>query len=328
MERLSLSVFESLNTQFDALVATSPGVVDVFCSSTPWILSAYEAFSPNYTPWLARSDAGMVALVESTHESIGRFRQPMEASWCLANAFAGAQPQKLALDFVQASLREASDWDLLFLSGLECDSMLFRELAAGFSARYFVGLGVPVRRFRASLSGGFDGFLSRRSSKFRANSRRIMRRAIEAGFTFEYFRHFEGASCWETMYEEILKVEARSWKGKAGTGLLDEPMQHFYRLMFPRLVAQGALRVMFILRGGERVGSIFGGVNGQMYRGLQMSFDQDLGAHSLGNLAQLGMIGFLCDEGLGWYDLGSELEYKGRWAEHRVETQPLIIRHW
>lgn len=324
MERLYLEEFMDDIASFDRAVAATPEI-DLFCSSSPWILSAYEAFSSSFETWIGRHDGSYVAMVESQHERLGRFRQPFEASWCLASPFASAEPLELAQAFLDISIRETARWDLLFLSGITRDSPLFQALAQGFGRRYFVGVGPPVSRFIASLEGGVDGFLSRRSSKFRANLRRIRRRALEEGFSFEYLTAPED---WRALYDTILAIESRSWKGKAGTGIIDDSMQRFYREMLPRLAQMGALRVGFLRKAGERVGFIFGGVLHGTYRGLQLSFDEDWRSFSLGNLAQLWMIEHLVEEGVRAYDLGSELEYKSRWAERRLETVSLVIRRW
>jgi hypothetical protein len=275
-----------------------------------------------------RSEHGYVALAQSFHERLGRFRQPLEASWCLASPFAGESPARLAQDFVRASMSEVRDWDLLFLAGIARDGALYRALVEGFGGAHFVGVGPPAARYIASLEGGLDGFMGRRSAKFRANLRRVERRAQEEGITIEYQDSWEDVEGWRTLYQRVLAVEARSWKGRSGTGIMDGPMQTFYRHMLPRLCAQGMLRGMFLQREGEDVAFVFGGVFAGVYRGLQVSFDDALRGLSLGNVAQLCMIQRLCDEGVSAYDLGSELEYKKGWAEQLFETLSVVVRRW
>lgn len=327
MRRMTLDELRQDAAAFDQVVAQTPDI-DRFCSSSAWVLSAYEAFSPEYRTWIGASSSGYVTLVESHHERLGRFRQPMEASWCLACPFASTDPAALAREFVRAQLAESDEWELLFLSGLVRDSALYRQLVDGFGAYYFVGVGPGVSRYIASLDGGLEGFYSRRASKFRANLRRIGRRAEESGVEVEYRRDFDPATDWPAVYERILAVESRSWKGMSGTGIIDGPMQAFYRAMLPRLMRQRTLRVMFLRLDGEDIGFVFGAVFEGTYRGLQLSYTQDHRELSPGNLAQLYLIERLCDEGVARYDLGSELEYKRGWAEDRMETVPLVVRRW
>ncbi|MEM1349722.1 MAG: GNAT family N-acetyltransferase [Myxococcota bacterium] len=326
MQRLFYDELVARADDFDRAVSQTPDV-DLFCSSTPWIFSAYEAFASEYDTWIAHSEHGYVALVQSYHDKLGRFRQPMEASWCLACPFVGVDPRALARDFAAESLESASEWDLLFLSGICRDTSLYKTLIESFSGQYFVGVGPPVSRYVASLDGGLDGFMSRRTSKFRANLRRIERRAGEQGVRAEYITDFSKRD-WVTVYDTILEIETRSWKGMADTGISDRPMQEFYRCMLPRLVDNGQLRVLLLYLGEQPVAFVFGAVFGGTYRGLQLSYDHAHRKLSLGNLAQLAIIRELGAEGIANYDLGSELEYKSTWAEERFDTISLVIRRW
>ena len=65
---------------------------------------------------------------------------------------------------------------------------------------------------------------------------------------------------------------------------------------------------------------------GDTYRGLQFSFDADHAHLSLGNLCQLRQVEALCAEGLQFYDLGAEVEYKQRWGERLMETVTLVAQ--
>ena len=138
----------------------------------------------------------------------------------------------------------------------------------------------------------------------------------------------KGPEDYAKVYGRILAIERRSWKGKSGTGIIDDPMREFYRRMLPRLAAKGQLRVLFVRQAAEDIAFVFGGLTARSYRGLQLSYDEDFKALSPGNLAQIAIIQELCAEGIEAYDLGSELEYKSNWAEERFETVSLVIRPW
>lgn len=332
MKQISLKEFHQQIDEFDDLMARTNGV-DRFCSSSSWVLSAYDAFAQeDASPWIFKGEYGYAALYQSWHDRIGRFAQPLEASWCLASAFATTSPRRLAAAFFTEIHARRSEWDLLFLSGMMRDSEMYRALVSNFSTNYFVGAGPAVSRHRASLEGGVDGYLSRRASKFRANLRRLERRAIEDGVVLERFFASDPVVAeqtdWIGIYGRILAIEARSWKGEIDSGIRDGHMRVFYREMIPRLVARGALRVIFLTRDGEDIAFIFGAVHHGLYRGLQVSFDNAHRKLSPGNLSQIHMIRALCEEGVDCYDLGSELEYKNQWAESMLETVPLVIRPW
>ena len=329
MKPLSFEAFGQRASEFDRCVRCSPEL-DIFCSSSPWVLSAVEAFDQiEFTPYLWESEEGFVALCQGFHPRIGTFRQPLESSWCLASPFAGPRPAELVAGLAsQVARADDGPWDLLFLSGLTEGSEAYKAVISEFGRRHFVGVGPLVARYRASLEGGVEGYLGRRSSKFRANLRRIERRGADQGVTLEVVGVGETGLDWAALYQRILAVEDLSWKGQQGTGIADPAMRRFYRQMVPRLGVQGNLRVVFLRHEGFDVGYIFGGVAQDTYRGLQVSFDADYRHLSLGNLAQFKMVQLLCEEGIKVYDLGSELQYKAQWAEQRVETLSLVVRPW
>lgn len=321
----SLTIYQ-LRNRADAhfrAVAATPGI-DGFCSSLDWILPAHEAFIPDHPLHLRESEDGFVTLARGFNPRIGRYLQPLEASWCLASPFVGADVDALVRGFAAECSSKLVDWDLLYLSGIPPEGPLFRAIVREFGLRHRIGLGHRTNRFVASLEGGLEAYLQRRSPKFRAGLRRADRMAVDEGIEVDYVADVSEADSGE-LYERILAIEERSWKGRSGTGILDGGMNTFYRIMLPRLARRGALRALFLRRDGVDIAFVFGGLFEGTYRGLQLSFDQDFERLSLGNLAQLAMIEELCGEGIRRYDLGSELEYKARWAEERLETVTLWV---
>ncbi len=306
----------------DAVAKTKE--IDKFCSSLDWILPAHEAFIPDHPLHLRATDDGFACFARGFNPRIGRYLQPLEASWCLASPFAGANVSALVEAFGEECSTRLIDWDLLYFSGIPSDSELFRAIVREFGIRHRIGLGHRTGRYVASLRGGREGWLARRSAKFRANLRRSARLAEGEGVTYEWVDAVGEADA-PALYERILRVEERSWKGRSGTGILDGGMNNFYRLMLPRLARRNALRVVFARRDDEDVAFVFGGLFDRSYRGLQLSFDSEYSRLSLGNLVQMEMIQGLCDEGIEQYDLGSELDYKARWAEGRLETVTLWV---
>ncbi len=321
----SLTIYQLRNrteAHFDAVAATEG--IDKFCSSLDWILPAHEAFIPDHPLHLRASDNGFVTMARGFNPRIGRYLQPLEASWCLASPFVGADVDALVTEFAEECETRLVDWDLLYLSGVPPESTLFEAIRREFGTRHRIGLGHRTRRYVASLEGGLDAYLARRSSKFRANLRRSGRLADEAGVEFEWIGAVDPDDC-DALYDRILAVEERSWKGQNGTGILDGGMNTFYRIMLPRLARRDALRVVFARIDDDDVAFVFGGLFNEIYRGLQLSYDDEYSKLSLGNLVQNEMIEKLCEEGVSVYDLGSELEYKARWAEDRLETFTLWV---
>lgn len=327
MNRLSLEQFRNQQSAYDQLVGRTDDI-DRFCSTACWVLPAHQALSPDHEPWLWRCETtpGYVALSLGTHEHVGRFLQPMEASWGLANAFIGPDPQRVVEEFVAVARACADQWDILFLTGIDEGSTQFRHLVRGFHYDHFVGIGPAMGRQAARLDGGFEGFLSRRSSKFRANLRRAMRGGDDAGVRFDYVDHRLDTVQAEAVYERALAVERHSWKGRQQVGIATGRMRGFYGQMLPCLGRDARLRVVFARLDGVDIGYCFGGIFEGTYRGLQMSYHDDFGELSPGNLVQLEMIQRLCDEGITTYDMGQAMDYKARWTDDVFETIALVVR--
>jgi hypothetical protein len=256
---------------------------------------------------------------------LGRTLLPFESGWGLASPIVGADPARTASRVWDELLADAASWNALFLSGLPRGGPVFSQLVRLAGRRFRLGLGEGTWRSMASLVGGEEGFLARRTAHFRKNLRQDVRRA---GTTFRFVHHDDldpaaALAAWAT----ILDIEARSWKGMEGSGVTEGPMRAFYRQMIPRLAERRALRITLAYAGETPVGYVLGGVFGDQYRGLQFSFDDVFRRLSLGNLLQWATIRQLCAEpALRWYDLGTEKAYKAAWAERRVETVALVIR--
>lgn len=325
---LGIGELTEVREAYDAAVLASPDI-DRFCSSSAWVLPAHEAFHPSETIVASQSPDGFVVLSLGEAPGLGAFLAPLEAMWGLACPIVGPSPAPLARATVEV-VSQVPGWRLLWLSGVLRDGPLFRALVQGFGQRVDARLGPVTQRFRASLDGGFDGWLSRRSGLFRKRIRAALRWAAEE-LTFEWVDGktvFERAGA-EDLFRRIHAVEQKSWKGLEGTGFVGGDMRRFYEVMVPDLARTRSgghrLRVLFARKGDEDVGVCFGGVFGDTYRGLQNSFDDRFRDHSLGNVMQAETIRRLCAEGVGIYDLGSGMEYKARWAEDVFETVTLLV---
>jgi len=324
MHALTREQLAAQAARFDAAVVATAGI-DHFCSSSDWILPADSALMPPREPWLMRGDEdGYIALARGEHDGGWSYLQPLEAAWGLACPFVAANPAPLAAGLVAMLADRQGEWDLLFLSGMAQGTPIFRAVVGRLSRHYVLRIGTPSRRHQASLAGGIDGFLSRRTRNLRRSLSRAQRGASDAGITIES-AHASDPAVADAAYSRILDVESRSWKGREGVGIDRGDMCEFYRLMNRRLVARGAQRLFFARHQGRDIGYILGGVLGDTYRGLQFSFDDRYRASSLGALMQMRQIEELCAEGYGTYDLGTDIAYKERWGDHTLDTVLLIV---
>ena len=322
MRGLSL---EELDVSADALdedVLRSPDV-DRFCSSSAWILSAAHAFGPTRQSFVHRGEHGWLTAMRTETEQGTACIEPLEASWGMGCPLIGADPLALAEELV-AHLAPRRDWRVTLLTGLSGDGALLPALLRALPRWIRRGFSEPAVRRIASLEGGVDGFLSRRTRNFRKALRAAERDAAAAGITFEPLVVHTKEEAAQS-YARICAIEAQSWKGAEGVGINQGPMHDFYAGMLPRLARHGRQRTWFARQGDRDVAYCLGAVFDGQYRGLQFSFDRAFERHSLGSLLQLRQIEALVDEGVRRYDLGQDLEYKRRWAEDAFETALLVL---
>jgi CelD/BcsL family acetyltransferase involved in cellulose biosynthesis len=306
---------------FDREIAATPAI-DRFCSSSAWILSASAALMPPRAPFSFRGKHGYFAAARGVHPAGFPYIEPIELAWGLASPLVGADAQALVEEVVPV-LAARRDWQLAILAGMTASGPQRRALEKALPGRWERRRGTPTVRHVASLDGGMDRFLSRRSRELRKSLRKSVRAATERGVTFESVR--VPAEEADALYERIQTVEATSWKAREGVGISTGSMRAFYGHMLPRLCQLGQQRTMFARCRDRDVGYILGAVSLGEYRGLQFSYDDDFGALGLGGLLQYHQILALVDEGVERYDLGTEMDYKRRWAEDIMETEMLVL---
>lgn len=321
--RLDFGELEDRADDYDAYIAATPGV-DTYCSTTPWVLSAREAFHGSSEPLIIEVDEGFAAFMVVPTERLGRTAFPLEATWGMASPFACKHPDQTMRVLARALQTLRAEWDTLYVLGLRVGGAVADQLVRNFAGRYRLGQGMKTARCAARLDGGWDGYLSRRTPKFRKNARNNTRRCEAAGVSFVEIRPLDAVSA-ASVFERVLTIEERSWKGRAGTGIDTGRMRAFYATMFPRLARRGALRVGFAVRDGVDVAYIAGGHGSDGYRGLQISFDDDLRHLALGSYCHLRTIRALCEERVPVYDMGQDMEYKHRWGEAIIETQAIVV---
>lgn len=314
MTPLDRAGLEACAAAYDASVEADPAV-DRFCTRSEWVLSFHDAFHPGRELVAARAGASFVALAAR-----GPVLEPLEAMWGFASPLVGAE----SVELLAGLLARRGRRELLYLAGLAPRDPRTRALILRLDPTHSLSVASTTERFVARLDD-LDGYLARRSAKFRAGVRAAQRRVRAAGIAFEQ-QFCVSAAHVQAAYARVLAVERRSWKAATGNGVDRGPMREFYGRMYPRLAARGALRLLFAVRDGEDLGYLAGGIAGSTFRGLQFSFDDRLRALGLGNALQVEMIARLSGSGVRAYDLGAQSAYKARWAEGRSLTVGLLAR--
>ena len=320
MAWLSFSDLQQQKTRYDACVRRTPEV-DVFCSSSTWVLPAQSIYAPGLQPFIWQSENAYCAFMLTAMQPEVFCAIPLEVGWGLACPLIGADPEvnvgALASALSKASLKP----HYVLITGLVEDGQLHRALRRRFAGQLMVDRSQTCIRRVASLEGGVEAFLARRSSKFRAELRRSERRCLDNGLIVDYCRDGDV----ETLVNRMVAVEKGSWKGMSDQGVDHGLPLQFYREIMASLLRKGTFRGVFIRNDTEDLSFAFGGIEGTLFRGLQLSYRVSHQHLSLGNVAQFSLIKALVQEGISTYDLGMDMPYKTRWAEQTRMTQTALL---
>lgn len=308
-------------------IAGRCGRPDPFCCSPAWQLAFHDAFAPARRLFVHVESGNVLAFALIELPRGGTMMLPLETEWFSGAPLLGPDAVDVLADVLPQICGEVDDLRGILIGGMERDSPDFAGLKALPGLRLTMHPQPSLERC-ASLEGGMDGYLSRRSGNFRAKMKKARRRAEAEGIRFERHVPADPAQA-DRLYARMLAVEERSWKGMGSCGMTVEPSRSFYRFMLRRLSRNGCGRVMFAVREGADIGFIFGGIAGSFYRGQQFSYDNAWKRLSVGDLLQMGQIAWLCEEGVRRYDMGMSdhpsMAYKRHWAETELSLHACVM---
>lgn len=302
-------------------LSTRYGGADPFCSSPGWNLPYHHVVNPGRRLFYDASTSGAILFGEYFDSDGHRLIVPIEDSWLYGQSLLGPEAPFL----LEESLRDLQEDrpSIIFVSGMLAESFPAFNLYHALSTKFRFYRKQADAQQSASLAGGVDGWLGRRSANTRANMRKALQKARNAGIDFERVRpDVSSAAC---VYERILAIERTSWKGLGHCGMLESPSMEFYRAMLLFLAASRSGLVIFASLDGEDVGFIFGALHGGYYRGQQFSYSEKYSRLSIGNLLQYHKIAWLSELGCERYDMGPAsgklMAYKCHWTEQQQEFQ-------
>lgn len=307
---------------YNEAVARTPDIAR-FCTGTDWIIPAHRHLFEPRELTLRRQDDSWLVFAEGPLMQIPAALQPLDALWCFSCSLVGPDPQA-SVEMLETFLsEEKSAAPLVLLGGIPWDSDLHLYLRRTFGGSWGLHPLPGTDCLQASLDGGVEGFLSRRSAKFRAELRRAERKAGGDGVAFDVVNRCDDP---HRLYQRILGIERQSWKWQEGESIFQaENMPAFYTELIERAVAGQRLRAVFARRDGRDIGYAFGACFGGSFRGLQMGYHRDCATLAPGNLCQWELIKCLETENLTTYDLGMEIGYKARWAERKLKLVTLLM---
>ncbi|MCR9246276.1 MAG: GNAT family N-acetyltransferase [bacterium] len=300
--------------------AASTGA-DAFCCRSEWQVSFHATFAQERRVHLRTTPDSVLAFAERHLPGYPRLFEPLEAHWLFGCPALGPDALELLAEF--ASQRPAEDVPpALILSGLRPDTQFAAHAVQRLGRIGALAVIASEVLRSASLEGGLDGFLGRRSRRLRRNLRTAARRAGERGVTFER-QMPKTPDAADALFDRMLAIERQSWKGIGECGMAEPPSCDFYRELLRRLSLSATSRVVLARRGDTDIGFIFGGLAKTVYRGQQFSFVEEWRDASIGNLLQLEKLRWLTEEGIERYDMGPDMPYKRHWTE--IETSALAI---
>lgn len=332
MEELSLEDLDAISTDVEGAVDATPGI-DYWCSGPDWTIPVATGFAPEAERFLlTNGERTGFALFAVYHTAEGvPLVSGLEPLWGFGSPIFGQPafdgPGHSFADEAAAALRRRPDWQVLYLPGMpmvtEDGDPAHRRVTLGIATALStlggLKLGEGITRQIADVADGYEGWLARRSPGFRRNLRQATTKAEATGLTII------DASADPDLFGRIMTVEYQSWKGQEGSGITSPEMSTMYRLMLNRLRERDRLLAYVAQLDGRDVGYILGGIRRRRYRGLQLSYTEEVSKLSVGNLLQLHQLKELDRLGLAdSYDLGMDFEYKRRWAD-RTETSLALI---
>lgn len=309
--------------------AISTSQADPFCCTPAWQMAFHDAFSPKRRLLIVSHSNSVVALAEHVSPQGEAFLTPIEPHWFFGCPLLGKDAVKM-LDSMIGDIEKlyAPTFPQIIISGIRPEGTLSQRLIQTFANRFDIYLHSSGIQCAASLAGGVDGYLSRRSGNHRKKLRKQHRRGFEQGV---YFERVAPASYDEARrtYARMIGVELASWKGIGRCGMAETPAKEFYDSMLKRLAPAKGGRVIFAKHEDKDIGFIFGGMAGRIYRGQQFSYDEQWKKYSIGNLMQMEQIKWLCEESARRYDMGPlsgpKMEYKSHWTEKEFRHQTWIL---
>jgi GNAT acetyltransferase-like protein len=298
--------------------------MDRFCSSPFWCVPLNDAFQSGGPLFVYRSESGGLAMFTEKRVRGGVLVMPVDGMWLLGTPLLSSHPQQLLQSLLKywVAHRLSEGVRQVMISGLYPENPL---CGSRFWSRVKAWETGASGRMVASLEGGMDGFMSRRSKNFRSRLRRTVKAAEEDGIRVEAMPNGPEPELCRQILERVFSLEEGSWKGQSGNGIDQGGMRRFYELMVPMLASESRLRGLFLVRDGKDLAYLFGGFFDGYFRGLQFSYlkEESIG---LGNVCQYHMIHRLIDEGCREYDLGQAMKYKSRWAEKHIESRTFVFQ--
>ena len=205
------------------------------------------------------------------------------------------------------AIRRLGGWDTLKLRGVPADSPLALDLPALARAD---GCRAAVRGIGRAPWFEVDGIERRIHRRFRGDMRRLERQL--GGVELERIAAFDRGAL-----AEMLRLEASSWKGRAGTAIAcDANLVAFYAAAARVFARRGQLTLAFLRARGERIAGCFALEDAETFHLLKIAHDPAYAHYGPGQLLVRETALDAGRRGLARYDLlGRDAAYKMKWTD-------------
>jgi CelD/BcsL family acetyltransferase involved in cellulose biosynthesis len=207
-------------------------------------------------------------------------------------------------------------WDVLKLPQLASDSPTIRHLERfAAESRCRAACWFSTQSPYLSLSGTWDGYFAALDRKHRSNIRNRLNRLQRIGPVELQVISDEDEAL--PALADGLALEAKAWKGRAGTAILCRPeLQSFYRNIALCAARRGWLRLNFLVVNGRKIAFDFSLLHGKRMFVLKPGYDPDYAPLSPYNTLCYMKLREAFAAGLLEYDfLGIDDSWKLDWTE-------------
>lgn len=303
--------------------------IDPACNTPSWSLAYHKVFNPANRVFYHLEDGGLLLFTEHMSDT-GFYIGPIENNWMFARPALGfLAPQIFDYAIYKWQKEYKNHLPPILLSGMVENDITCVKFFLRHNKKFDFYRAKTMLECCASLEGGVDGWLSRRSGNHRAKLKKAVKKA--KAYNLEFERHRPGSrEEADRIFQRMLRIERQSWKGIEHCGMAEYPSCEFYNELIGRQSTRRDALVIIARLEGEDAGFIYGGLAGPYYRGQQFSYANDLGHLSLGNIMQWEKVKWLCEIGIKRYDMGpltgARMGYKSHWTEIRKESNTWIMQ--
>jgi CelD/BcsL family acetyltransferase involved in cellulose biosynthesis len=129
----------------------------------------------------------------------------------------------------------------------------------------------------------------------------------------------------DPLFDRIMAVEARSWKGREGTALLQDDKQAAFFLSFGRkMAAKGLLRLCFLTVAGQDAAMSFATVWDNRFWAIKVGYDESFAPVSPGEALLVQLIRHSAEQDYTSFEFcGKDAPWTRAWAEHSLEIEAI-----